>query len=236
MGMVGITNGLINGNVQRPLEPNSTTNTYKRNPSYYFKAAYDKRIDEKIRFRGAASLYTNSSSGRSTLFGGDRTGSNYVLVMEPASATAVANFTSGRINPIANANQITAYQFNGFFKAYGFEFFGTYEGGNGRTRAEVVSNTPKRKFNQIAVDGLYRFGEKENVYLGVRYNRAQGNFINATTEQTVTRVAAGAGWFLTRNILLKGEIVNQTYDGYPTGNLFRGGQFGGYVIQAVVGF
>lgn len=236
MGMVGISNGLINGNVQRPLNPGSTTETFKRNPSYYFKAAYDKKIDENIRFRGAASLYTNNSSGRSTLFGGDRTGSNYVLVMEPANATAVANFTSGRINPIASANQITAYQLNAFVKAYGFEFFGTYEGGNGRTRAEVVNNAGKRNFSQIAVDGIYRFGAKENVYAGIRYNQAKGNFINAASEQTVSRLALGAGWFVTRNVLLKGEIVNQTYEGYPTGNLFRGGEFGGYVIQAVVGF
>ena len=236
MGMVGISNGLINGNVQRPLDPGSQTNTFKHNPSYYFKAAYDKQIEEKIRVRGAASLYTNNSSGRSTLFGGDRTGSNYLMVMESSTATAVANFTSGRVNPIPSANQITAYQLNAFAKVYGFEFFGTYEGGNGRTRAEVVANAAQRNFSQIAVDGIYRFGEKENVYVGLRYNQAKGNFVSAATEQTVSRVAVGAGWFLTRNVLLKGEYVNQNYKGYASNSLFNGGEFNGYVIQAVVGF
>lgn len=234
-GVLSVTNGLITGGTQMPLEPGSTTKTYKRNPSIIGKLAYDKQLAEKIRVRVAGSIYHNNSSGRSTLYAGDRTGSNYFFVMEGATATAAANFTSGRISPNLT-NQITALQFNALVKAYGFELFGTFENAKGRTINEKVANTAKRNVNQYAVDAIYRIGAKENLFLGVRYNQVKGELINTTSKQTVDRIAVGAGWFLTKNILLKGEYVTQDYKGYPTTNLLNGGNFKGVVIQAVVGF
>ena len=234
-GVVSATNGLINGGVQAPLLPGSTTETYKRNPSLIGKLAYDKQFTQNVRMRLAGSVYQNSSAGRSTLYAGDRTGSNYWFAMEAANATAKDNFTSGRISPNFT-NQITALQFNTLVRAYGFELFGTFENAQGRTINEKVANTPKRKVNQFAIDGIYRIGAKENVFLGVRYNQVKGELVNATTEQTIDRVAFGAGWFLTKNVLLKGEYVNQNYKGYATGNILNGGNFKGVVVEAVVGF
>jgi hypothetical protein len=234
-GVLSATNGLINGGSQAPLLPGSTTATYKRNPALIGKLAYDKQLTENVRMRLAGSVYHNNSSGRSTLYAGDRTGSNYWFAMESSTATAVANFTSGRISPNFT-NQITALQFNALLKAYGFELFGTFENAQGRTINEKVAGTPKRKVNQFAIDGIYRIGAKENVFLGVRYNQVKGELVNATTEQTIDRVAFGAGWFLTKNVLLKGEYVNQNYKGYATGNILNGGNFKGVVVEAVVGF
>lgn len=234
-GVVSATNGLINGGVQAPLEPGSTIRTYKRSPSLIGKLAYDNQFTKNVRMRVAGSVYHNSSAGRSTLYAGDRTGSNYFFVMEGATANSKDNFTSGRISPNFT-NQITALQFNALLKAYGFELFGTFENAQGRTINEKVAGSPKRKVNQIAIDGIYRIGAKENLFLGVRYNQVKGELVNATTEQTVDRVSFGAGWFLTKNILLKGEYVNQNYKGYATGNILNGGNFKGVVVQAVVGF
>lgn len=234
-GVLSATNGLINGGVQAPLEPGSTTETYKRSPSLIGKLAYDKNFTEKVRVRVSGSAYYNNSAGRSTLYAGDRTGSNYFFAMESATATAKDNFASGRVAPNFT-NQVTALQFNALLKAYGFELFGTVENAQGRTINEKVAGTPKRKVNQYAVDAIYRIGVKENLFLGVRYNQVKGELVNATTEQTVDRIAFGAGWFLTKNILMKGEYVNQNYKGYATGNILNGGNFKGVVIQAVVGF
>ena len=234
-GVVSATNGLINGGVQAPLEPGSTTETYKRSPSLIGKLAYDNQFTQNVRMRLSGSVYHNSSAGRSTLYAGDRTGSNYFFAMESATATAKDNFTSGRVSPNFT-NQVTALQFNALLKAYGFELFGTYENAQGRTINEKIAGTPKRKVNQFAIDGIYRIGAKENLFLGVRYNQVKGELINATTEQTVDRVAFGAGWFLTKNILMKGEYVNQNYKGYATNSILNGGNFKGVVIQAVVGF
>nr|WP_294906075.1 hypothetical protein [uncultured Lacibacter sp.] len=235
LGSVSVTNGLINGGTQAPLLPGSTTATYKRNPSLVGKLAYDKQVTSDLRVRVAGSVYHNSSSGRSTLYAGDRTGSNYWFAMESAAATAKDNFTSGRISPNFT-NQITALQFNGLIKFQGLELFGTYENAKGRTINEKVAGTPKRKVDQYAIDAVYRIGAKENVFLGVRYNQVKGQLVNTTSKQTVDRVAFGAGWFLTKNVLLKGEYVNQNYKGYATGNILNGGNFKGVVVEAVVGF
>ena len=53
---------------------------------------------------------------------------------------------------------------------------------------------------------------------------------------TVNRTALAAGWFLTNNVLLKGEIVNQQYKDFPTTDYRSSGKFNGFVIEAVVGF
>lgn len=236
MGMLGISNGLINGTQQSPiLAVGTDTTRYHRNPSVYLKGAVDKNLGE-VRVRGAASLYYNNSSGRSTLYAGDRTGSNYFYVMEGAAATASANATSGRYSPNLT-NQILAIQLNGFVKAKGFELFGTYENAKGRSINEKVANFDKRNVNQFAVDALYRIGAKEKVYIGGRYNTVRGQLVTSNKDkQSIDRIAVGGGWFLTNNILLKGEYVNQKYNDFPTGNILSKGEFKGVVMQAVVGF
>ncbi len=111
MAMVGMSSGFINGNVEKYAETPIGANkeAIKKNPSVFFKVAYDKRFENDFRFRLSASMYTNGSIQRNTLYAGDRTGSHYFLVMEPALqaggvATAQGSqFTSGRLNPnIAN--------------------------------------------------------------------------------------------------------------------------------------
>ena len=240
MGMVGVSNGLINGGFSSPAQnvgtgANAQTHPYHRNPSFYAKGAVDKEVGE-IRVRGAASIYYNASSGRNTLYGGDRTGSNYYLVMDTAGASQTSSFTSGRVNP-GFANQIRAIQLNGFMKIYGFELFGTFENAKGRNALERFTNFDKRSVNQFAIDGIYRIGANERVFIGARYNAVNGQLLaNNNDKQKVNRVAVGGGWFLTNSILLKAEYVDQKYKDYPTGSQFDDGHFKGAVVQAVIGF
>jgi len=238
-GLFGMTNGMIKGHVDSVFETQYDDDT-RRAPSIYFKGGVDKQLSEKLRLRLTGSYYTNPSSGGSglTLFGGDRTGSNYQNVMEkvpygtanPAS-TAVA--FSGRLNP-SFSKKLSALMFNGFVKYSGFELFGTYEIAKGRTKNEV----DKRTFNQFSIDGLYRFGSKENIYVGAKYNTVSGRLAGAafTDDISVNRTAFAAGWFLTRNILLKGEYVIQNYNDFPTSDYRSSGKFSGVVIEAIVGF
>ena len=99
----------------------------------------------------------------------------------------------------------------------------------------------------MAIDGVYRFGKTENFFVGAKYNvvtAAMPNVAAAGTTPAVTyagdvkidRIALAAGWFMTKNILLKGEYVSQKYKDFPTADFRSGGKFKGYVIQAVVGF
>jgi hypothetical protein len=52
----------------------------------------------------------------------------------------------------------------------------------------------------------------------------------------VDRTALAAGWFVTRNVLLKGEYVVQNYKDFDRTDYRAGGKFDGVVIEAIVGF
>lgn len=229
-GLIGASNGMIKGNIAE-LTPTTQDDNIKKNPSVYLKAGVDKQVNTDLRLRFAASYYTNSSSGGLTLYGGDRTGSNYFLVMEQVGATTTANAFSGRLNP-GFSKKVEAVQLNAFAKYQGLEFFGTYETASGRSKSE----TAERDVNQFAIDGIYRFGQAEKVFIGARYNVVKGELAGMADEVEVNRVAVGAGWFLTKNILLKGEYVTQKYKDFVATDYRAGGEFKGYVIQAVVGF
>src|SRR5205814_546960 len=86
-GMLGLTNGMIKGNVDSAYKTAVDDNT-KKAPSIYLKGGIDKNLGDATRIRVSGSYYHNSSNAGSglTLYGGDRTGSNYQNVMEKAPA------------------------------------------------------------------------------------------------------------------------------------------------------
>ena len=187
--------------------------------------------------RLSGSLYNNSSIQRNTLYAGDRTGSQYFSIMDPiiqgngTPTDKTAVFTSGRINPNIT-NRVTAFVINPFVKFKGLELFGAYEtvkGGN-------YSEAEDRSFTQIAVEGLYRFLPNEQAYIGGRYVTVTGRFAGFTEDINVNRLAIAAGWFPTRNLLLKGEYVIQKYVDFPSTDYRHEGEFSGFVVQAVIGF
>ncbi|AMM51586.1 hypothetical protein TH61_10935 [Rufibacter sp. DG15C] len=240
-GMVGVSNGMIKGNIDE-LVPTAVDDNTHKSPSFYLKAGIDKQVKPEFRVRASASFYTNNSSGGQTLYGGDRTGSNYFMVMEKPGGTYSANAFSGRFNP-GFSKKVDALQVNGFIKARGLELFGTLESAQGRSKNE----TEIRDVSQYAVDAVYRFGSSENLFVGARYNTVSATLANVpatlTTEAIVynndvkiSRMAFGGGWFMTKNILLKGEYVNQEYKDFPTADYRDGGRFKGFVVQAAVGF
>ena len=225
----GVSNGMIKGNVDSLVKTAQDENIHK-SPAFYGKAGFDQNIGA-LRVRGTASLYHNGSSGSNTLYGGDRTGSHYLMVMEKAGGSYTANAFSGRLNP-GFSKKVDALMLNGFLKFKGAELFGTYEQAKGRTKTE----TADRKMTQLAADLIYRFGRSENLFAGLRYNTVKGQLQDIANDVKVDRVAFAAGWFLTRNVLLKGEVVNQQYKDFPAGDYRKGGKINGYVIEAVVGF
>jgi hypothetical protein len=236
-GMIGLTNGMIKGHIDSVAVTAQDDNA-KRSPSFILKAGIDKKL-ENVRIRFTGSFYHNNSSAGSglTLYGGDRTGSNYQNVMEKwvsggAAVASTAAAFSGRFNP-GFSKKIDALMFNGFLKASGLELFATYETASGRTKTE----TANRKMTQLAGDIIYRFGKEEDVFLGLRYNAVTAALQGFTTgDIKVNRLAIAGGWFLTKNVLLKAEYVNQQYKDFPTTDYRNGGKFSGYVIEAVVGF
>ncbi|MEP6750482.1 MAG: hypothetical protein ABJB86_22280 [Bacteroidota bacterium] len=248
-GIGGLTSGMIKGSVDSLYKAANPDNDLHKAPSLLVKAGFEKQLAPFVSVRISGSYYGNQSSGGNTLFGGDRSGSNYQFIMEqnsnnPSSTTGSGSplAFSGRFNP-GFTKKINAVMLNGFLKVHGLELFGTYETAAGRTSKEETD----RKVTQYAADAVYRFGATENLFIGVRYNAVAAVLADNATGMGagpidyngtvhINRFATSAGWFLTKNILMKAEYVVQQYKDFPGADYRAGGKFNGYVIEALVGF
>ncbi|MCR8668473.1 hypothetical protein NO995_12335 [Aestuariibaculum sp. M13] len=222
-GMVGFTNGKLNQSV---VESNGTTG----GASFLAKLGYDNQLNDDLRVRLTGSLYNTGYVANNYLYTADRAGSRYYFVMENVDASASSPFRSGRFDP-GFRNKITAVMVNPFVKYRGLEFFGTIEMTNGRALAE----TDRRNTNQYAGELIYRFGQNENFYVGGRYNMVDAELASGD-DVTIDRFQASAGWFMTKNILLKAEYVNQCYKDYAVGSQLEDGKFNGAMVEAVISF
>jgi hypothetical protein len=239
--MAGVTNGELDPTVIAPAKIDSATgqvNQYM--PAIHGKLGYDKQMSNAFRLRLTGSFYADHSANSNTLFGGDRTGSHYYDVMENqnvANGTTLSDANdyspfSGRYNP-GYSEEVNTFMANLFLKYRGLEFFGTYEDAHGR----AITETTQRQTTQYATDLIYRFtARKENFWLGVRYNSVTGTMMGVTQDITINREAASAGWFVTKNIMMKVEYVNQVYLNYAATNILNGGRFDGTIVEASIGF
>ncbi len=171
--------------------------------------------------------------------------------MENAPVTLTGNAFSGRFNPGYRDN-VTAYVINPFVKVGGLEVFGTWEYAFGKNAFEngegaSYASLDNRQTHQTAGELLYRFGKNEKFYVGGRYIKVSSTITDGVTaaspgtryDVTIDRTSIGGGWFVTRNILLKGEYVSQKYDGYRDvgpNNRFYQGEFSGIVFQGSIAF
>jgi hypothetical protein len=233
LAMVGVTNGEIKGDV---------TNPDNRSYAIYSKLGVDRQVTEDLRLRLTGSGYYNGNAGRSTLYGGDRAGSRYYLVLENTVATTNTNFTSGLINP-GFTESVQSIMVNPFVKFHGLELFGTFERTMGFAANEAENID--RAWTQVAVDALYRFLPREQAYIGARYNRAGGELIGPAANGQITTAGADVsidrleivgGWFPTRNLLLKMAYVNQQYHDFPALDIRNGGQFNGFMVEGALAF
>lgn len=223
--MAGVTNGEIKGDVLTPAKGS-------RYPSILGKIGYDVQLTPDLRLRLTGSHYYNSSSPANTLFTGDRAGSRYFFVMENSKATTTAQFRSGGLDP-GFSNKVRATQINPFVKYKGLEFFGVLEFASGHNAVE----TKDRSLRQYAADVIYRFLKDESAYVGARYNRVTGQLVAGNRDDmSIDKFAFGAGYFLTKNILLKGEYTLQNYKGFPEKDIRHGGSFKGVAVEAAIGF
>ena len=222
LGMVGFTNGKLN---------QSTAGDGETDPSFLAKVGYDNQFSEDLRFRLTGSLfYSGHNYGRGNyLYTGDRAGTRYYNVMTDADGNG-DGFRGGRIGT-SFKNEMTAIMINPFLKYGGLEFFGIIETNTGKNKNDSDTKT----YNHFAGELIYRFGAKEDFYLGGRYSTVTGDLTD-TDEITVNRLQLGAGWFMTKNVLTKLEYVNQDYNDYPSSDLHYGGNFNGVTLEATISF
>ena len=233
IAMVGVTGGEIKGS----LSPNPDVEKGEpgylsgRAPSILAKIGYDNQLNDDLRLRLTGSLYSTARSLNNTLYGGDRAGSRYYSVMDAVGSSISSQFTSGRFNP-GFRSQVTAMVVNPFVKYKGLELFGTYEVATGR----AANESDTRTWTQISGEAIYRFLKNESLFVGARYNQVSGALAGSGTEVSIDRVQVGAGWFVTPNMVLKGEYVVQNYRDFVDTDIRNGGQFSGLMIEAAVGF
>ena len=221
LAVIGITNGKLN---QSTIIDSTSDNKI----SFYGKLGYDKQLSSDFRLRLTGSWYINNGTTTGTwIYGGDRGGQRYYNVMNDLSEGG-SDF-EGRFNP--RFKQLTALQFNPFIKFKGLELFGI---------VEVALNSEEQgngSYTQLAGELLYRFGKEENFYVGGRYNTVSGKDTENSSTKSISRLNIGGGWFLTKNVLVKVEYVNQEYkdDGWA-GTKYNGGEFNGFTIEGAISF
>lgn len=231
--MAGITNGQLNPTVIASSKTDSATGKLnKYPPAFHGKLGYDKQLNNNLRLRLTGSVYAIKSGSSNTLFFGDRTGSHYFYVMENSTASAVANAWSGRFNP-QFSQQVFTCMINPFIKYKGVELFGTFEVAQGR----MITEKNMRMATQYATDVIYRFPrEKENFWIGARYNVLNAEIVSQPNDITINRAVGSAGWFVTRNLMMKAEYVTQQYHHFQSADIRSGGRYDGFMVEASIAF
>jgi hypothetical protein len=218
---VGGFGGALNPTVNNPDD---------RAPSFHGKLGYDSQVNELIRVRLTGSAYYTANSNDGQLHSGDRAGSRYYNVVGGGD-------WSGRLR-VNYGEQTTAFMLNPFVQIGGLELFGTIETITGEAAG---FNDPQT--NQYAAEAVYRFAD-EDLFAGIRYNTVEGDLdhsgrgepANWSSGNSVDRWQFSAGWYMTENILVKGEYVTQSYDGFPQGLSRTDAEFDGLMIEGVVSF
>jgi hypothetical protein len=192
-----------------------------------------RRIREPggVRVRLTASTYGSSRSSNNTLFTGDRAGSPYYDVLEPAGSTEQSNAWSGNVRP-GFANAVHAYVVNPFIQWRGLELFGNIETATGKANAEPR----KRTVRQLVGEGTFRFAPRRQLYVSARYDRVSGRLASIANDISVDRWQAGGGWFVTPLVLAKAEWVDQRYHDFPATDIRNGGRFNGFMVTGTIAF
>ncbi|NDP19651.1 MAG: hypothetical protein GZ091_01025 [Paludibacter sp.] len=261
VGVLGMTSGKLNSNIVKGTPVAGATDGIHK-PAFLGKLGYDKQFTEDLRVRLTGSIYYTAGSLGQTMFGGDRTGSHYFGVMDFAAPSSSA-FASGRLNP-GLSDKLTTVMGNLFVKFRGLEWFSTYENANGRAKDEITGERNANQLASDLVyrfgkDENFWVGVRYNT---VTAKLPKTSAVAAVAPAAITlsqqvahkgettavaalapynvgvdRLAISAGWFVTKNVMAKLEYTNQNYD-YANApqSILNGGNFKGFVLEAVVGF
>jgi hypothetical protein len=134
------------------------------------------------------------------------------------------NHLSGNFGPGATKKD-NSLMINLFTKFKGLEFFGTYEMFRGTLPAGADS-----EFDQVAAEGIYRFGKNEQFYAGLRYNQVSNHL-----DQSVDRIQVAAGWLPIKQVVVKLEYVKQNYSEFLASYGDDAG-FDGVMVEAAISF
>lgn len=179
---------------------------------------------------------TKANGGSSMqMFTGNRSGERYAGILGGGQAP-------GNVFPQAG-EKFSAAQFDVTYDAGArIKLYGHY----GRTQDLDINGsapgTPAEEWNYYAADAVYHFSP--SLYGAVRYSGAQANVLNGNdSDGNVNRIQVGGGFWLSRNLLLKVEYVQQKYDGFANGEVvnnniqaWKNPQFSGVISEVSFSF
>ncbi len=219
IGVLGMTNGQIKGDVSAPTVGagkdiagvTDTVTDGSRRPAFLGKIGWDGKVLNNLRVRATASAYYTAGSTGVTLYGGDRGGSHYYGAMDNTLSGATFTkdniaFTTGRYNP-SYGDKITSLMGNLFLdykvsENLNVESFTTYETTKGRGKTEA---TGERKATQVATDLIVRYGD---FFVGARYNKV-------SSQQYTAAIAAKAATSATSAVTVPNPYGGQAITTVP---------------------
>jgi hypothetical protein len=159
---------------------------------------------------------TKAAGGSSMqMFTGNRSGERYAGVLGGGQAP-------GNVFPQAG-EKFSAAQFDVTFNnGSPIELYGHYGMTQDLDINGSAAGTPEEKWTYFAGDMVYRFTPA--IYGAVRYSNASTSQLAGNhSDGKVDRVQVGGGLWLTKNLLVKMEYVNQQYDGFAEGQIVNNG-------------
>lgn len=169
------------------------------------------------------------------MFSGNRSGERYAGVLGGGQAP-------GGVFPQAG-EKFSAAQFDVTFDNNSpIKLYGHY----GITRDKDINGTavgtPEETWSYYAGDVVYKLTDA--LYAAARYSGAQADkFQGIDSNGSVNRYQVGGGLWLTKNLLVKVEYVQQKYSGFATGNIvnnnvqaWRNPEFSGIVSEVSFSF
>lgn len=105
-----------------------------------------------------------------------------------------------------------------------------------------AAGTPQEKWNYYAADVTYELTSA--LYAAARYsNAATSQLAGNASDGQVARIQVGGGFWLTKNLLMKMEYVQQKYSGFAAGQMVNNGiqawrdpEFSGFVSEVSFSF
>jgi hypothetical protein len=203
--LVGVTNGT-----------NTEDFTPGRGIAYNAKVWAFPIKPVRVAISGLRADHSDSVASRAALFAGNRGGERYAAVLGGGQAP-------GQVLPQAGRD-ITAIQLDGAFEGTSpLKLYGNF----GKTRDKDTNGAanathPEESWTYYAGDAAWYF--TPNVYAAARYSAANADKINdLNSNGKVDRIQIGGGLWLTRNMLVKVEWVEQKYTGFVQGNVMNNG-------------
>jgi hypothetical protein len=190
----------------------------------------------RLSASGFRANHSDSASSTATLFSGNRSGERYGGVLGGGQAPGDILARGGK--------DVTAMQVDATWddKVMPLKLYGHFGQTKDRDINGIAPLHLQETWKYYNADAVYNL--TKSIYVAARYSGANAKMFNGiSSDGKVHRIQAGGGLWLTRNMLMKVEWVDQKYSGFRRGDLVnnaidagRGPEFKGFVSEVSFAF